>query len=82
MKTMSEIPDGRLYSTREVSAMFGVNQSTVNRWADSGQLKCFRTYGGHRRYTEESIVEFRQLIDHTTGRGRNGRGHARPSTTE
>ena len=33
-----------------------VNESTVRRWADAGQIRCFRTPGGHRRFAESDLV--------------------------
>ena len=30
--------------------MLGVNESTLRRWADAGEIRCFRTPGGHRRF--------------------------------
>ena len=35
--------------------ILGVNQSTVRRWADSGQIRCFRTPGGHRRFLRQDV---------------------------
>ena len=35
--------------------ILGVNESTVRRWADSGEIRCFRTPGGHRRFAEEDL---------------------------
>lgn len=35
--------------------ILGVNESTVRRWADSGELRCFRTPGGHRRFAEGDL---------------------------
>ena len=35
--------------------ILGVNESTVRRWADSGQIRCFRTPGGHRRFAEGDL---------------------------
>lgn len=35
--------------------VLGVNESTVRRWADSGQLHVFRTPGGHRRFAEDEL---------------------------
>ncbi|MSQ42221.1 MAG: helix-turn-helix domain-containing protein [Dehalococcoidia bacterium] len=35
--------------------ILGVNESTVRRWADSGELRCFRTPGGHRRFAEAEL---------------------------
>ena len=28
----------------------------MRRWADSGQIRCFRTPGGHRRFAEEDLL--------------------------
>ncbi len=35
--------------------MLGVNESTLRRWADQGQIRSFRTPGGHRRFSESDI---------------------------
>lgn len=35
--------------------ILGVNESTVRRWADSGEIRCFRTPGGHRRFAESDL---------------------------
>ncbi len=35
--------------------ILGVNESTVRRWADAGQIRCFRTPGGHRRFAESDL---------------------------
>lgn len=48
----------RTYSTREVSQMWNVSESTVKRWADHFGLRCCRTPGGHRRFRLEDISEF------------------------
>jgi len=36
--------------------ILGVNESTVRRWADAGQIRCFRTPGGHRRFAEADLI--------------------------
>jgi excisionase family DNA binding protein len=46
------------YSTRELAKLFRVNHTTIRRWADSGKLKCFKSPGGHRKFTPEHIGEF------------------------
>jgi excisionase family DNA binding protein len=46
------------YTTRELAQMWNVSESTVKRWADIGELKCYRTPGKHRRFTLDSITEF------------------------
>ena len=45
-----------------------MNESTVRRWADAGEIRCFRTPGGHRRFAESDLVAM------TEG------GHARSET--
>jgi excisionase family DNA binding protein len=36
--------------------ILGVNESTVRRWADAGRIGCFRTPGGHRRFSEDDLL--------------------------
>lgn len=50
----------RTYSTREVAQMWNVSESTIKRWADSEDLRCYRTPGGHRRFRLEDLCEFQQ----------------------
>ena len=40
--------------------ILGVNESTVRRWADAGQVTCFRTPGGHRRFAETDLYALTQ----------------------
>ena len=47
--------------------VLGVDESTLRRWADAGQVHAFRTPGGHRRFAEADIQEL------LTGRGHDGR---------
>ncbi len=47
--------------------ILGVNESTVRRWADSGEIRCFRTPGGHRRFAEGDLYAMTE-----------GGNHARP----
>lgn len=43
----------RSYSTSEVAKRLGISTQTVQRWVDSGQLKAWKTMGGHRRIEAE-----------------------------
>lgn len=43
----------RSYSTSEVARRLGISTQTVQRWVDSGQLKAWKTLGGHRRIEAE-----------------------------
>jgi excisionase family DNA binding protein len=42
------------YSTAEVARRLGVSIPTVQRWVDAGQLKAWKTLGGHRRIEADS----------------------------
>ncbi|MFN0145776.1 MAG: helix-turn-helix domain-containing protein [Dehalococcoidia bacterium] len=44
------------------SQLLGVSESTIRRWADAGELRSYRTTGGHRRVLEEDL---RHLISNT-----------------
>lgn len=40
---------------RAAAELLGVSESTVRRWADSGEVRSYRTGGGHRRILEEDL---------------------------
>ncbi len=50
--------EDRTYSTRELAQMWNLSESTVKRWADTGDLQCYRTPGGHRKFRLENISDF------------------------
>lgn len=37
------------------SAMLGVSESTIRRWADAGEVHVYRTPGGHRRVSADDL---------------------------
>jgi excisionase family DNA binding protein len=37
------------------SEHLGVSESTIRRWADAGEIRSYRTHGGHRRILEEDL---------------------------
>lgn len=41
------------------SEVLGVSESTIRRWADAGDVRSFRTRGGHRRILAEDL---RQIV--------------------
>lgn len=43
----------RSYSTTAVAQRLGISTQTVQRWVDTGQLKAWKTLGGHRRIEAE-----------------------------
>jgi excisionase family DNA binding protein len=45
-------------STRQVATLLGVGEATVKRWADAGEIECFRTPGGHRKFRLRDITTF------------------------
>jgi excisionase family DNA binding protein len=53
------LPDRtKFFSTADIARMLSVDASTVKRWADSGRLPCYKTVGGHRRFTLIQVREF------------------------
>ena len=42
-------------STKEAAAILGVSHRTVQLWVENGALQAWRTAGGHRRITVESV---------------------------
>jgi MerR family transcriptional regulator, light-induced transcriptional regulator len=46
------------YSTKELAKLFRVDESTIKRWTNAGKLNCFKTPGGHRKYTSDHVLEF------------------------
>jgi len=58
---------GRWITLGEACRLLGVDESTLRRWGDAGQLRTFRTPGGHRRFAEADIA---QLLE---GRSREPR---------
>jgi excisionase family DNA binding protein len=55
MKTHSGISKSSYYSTRDLAKLLGVDDSTIKRWADQGEIPCVKTLGGHRRFTQDAV---------------------------
>lgn len=76
MKTPSDLQAVPSYnaadycSTKEAAAILGVSHRTVQLWVENGTLQAWRTAGGHRRITVESV---KRLVD---GRHLAIAGHA------
>lgn len=45
-------------STKEVSMLLNVTETTVKRWAESGRIPCSKTLGGHRKFKLNDIIIF------------------------
>jgi len=56
-----------LLSTRQVAELLGVGEATVKRWADAGEIDCFRTPGGHRKFRLRDVTLFVQKRHYTVG---------------
>ena len=41
---------------REASRILNVNEATLRQWADRGNVKVFRTPGGHRRFFRDDLL--------------------------
>ena len=54
----------RWVSLGKACRLVGVNETTLRRWADAGQLRSYRTPGGHRRFAEEDL---RSLLSGRSG---------------
>jgi len=53
-------------SLSEASALLGVHPTTVRRWADSGDIPCLRTPGGHRRFRAADLTAWMRGQQMTT----------------
>ena len=56
---MPETPQAQQWlSLGRASKLLGVSHSTVRRWADAGEIRSYRTSGGHRRILDEDVRQF------------------------
>ena len=46
--------------TAAAAQLLGVHPDTLTRWADAGLIPCWRTPGGHRRFTRADLETVRQ----------------------
>lgn len=49
------LDQGKPFTSGEIAKLFNVHPRTVTRWAKAQKLEHFKTLGGHRRYTQESV---------------------------
>ena len=56
-----------LLSTRQVAELLGAGEATVKRWADAGEIDCFRTPGGHRKFRLRDVTAFVQKRHYSVG---------------
>jgi excisionase family DNA binding protein len=53
-------------SLSDASALLGVHPTTLRRWADSGDIPCLRTPGGHRRFRTAELAAWTKGMQATT----------------
>lgn len=51
------INDDKTLTTREASVLLGVSLRTVQLWVEAGVLNAWKTQGGHRRISAESVEQ-------------------------
>lgn len=49
---------GKVFSTPQVAAIFGVGEKEILAWARSGALESYQTPGKKKRYTEAALRAF------------------------
>jgi excisionase family DNA binding protein len=52
---MTDNKEPKAYSTREAAKLLDVSLRTVQLWVESGVLEAWKTVGGHRRVSPESV---------------------------
>jgi excisionase family DNA binding protein len=57
--------DQQFCSTHEAAKLLGVSVKTVQLWAESGELRAWKTPGGHRRIAKTSVDEVLQKRERT-----------------
>lgn len=55
---------GQWLSLKEASEFLGVHFTTLRKWADDGEIRVFRTPGGHRRF---SAADLRRFLEQRVG---------------
>ncbi|MFN3384963.1 MAG: MerR family transcriptional regulator [Candidatus Thermochlorobacter sp.] len=48
----------QFFSTKELSELCAVGETTVKRWSNMGLIKHHKTLGGHRKFKLEDVLEF------------------------
>jgi len=55
---------GKWLSLKQASDFLGIHFTTLRAWADRGELRVFRTPGGHRRFSSDDL---RRFLDERAG---------------
>ena len=73
MATTTSSKSKRWMSLGEVCSLLEVNETTLRQWADSGRIRCYRTPGGHRRFSAEAVRSLIARGNEPAGNGREPR---------
>ena len=52
--------NGPWLTLKEASELLGIHFTTLRKWADEGEIRVFRTPGGHRRF---SLADLRRFLE-------------------
>ncbi len=66
---MTQPLKGTWLSLGDACKQMGVSESTIRRWADAGDIRSYRTAGGHRRVLEEDLLAM--LANHAPAASRD-----------
>src|SRR5260221_11222857 len=66
IRSCAQLLNADVLSTRQVATLLGVGEATVKRWADAGEIDCFRTPGGHRKFRLRDVTSFVQTRQYET----------------
>lgn len=58
MANSSTVQTDRWLELGAAAQLLGIHFTTLRRWADEGQVPCYRTPGGQRRFKESELLTF------------------------
>lgn len=67
-KRKAEVAQPQFLSTAEAARMLGLSTTLVQTLVDQGELKGWKTRGGHRRISLDSIVDYQNVSRHSVTR--------------
>lgn len=63
-KATPEMAQQQWLTLKDASEFLGIHFTTLRTWADSGEIRVFRTPGGHRRF---SLADLRRFLEERAG---------------
>lgn len=67
IKAKAATHENRFLSTAEAARMLGLSTTLVQTLVDQGDLKGWKTRGGHRRISMDSIMDYQSASRHIVG---------------